>query len=245
MTSPRYARLISGLVFILLLTVNAVGQQNFFNVPSSDITERTKVFFQQQFNLFSNSCTSNSTFCYGVGQGTEIGVNVLGVSYDFAQRTMVASPKDEQPVYPSFGLNAQKLFELSDVYALSVGAQLLFPRQAHRYEWYAYLNNRVELHRLKLILGLYGGNDNYFDSEPRFSGSNRSLGVQAGIEYELIADRIYLQADYLTGRTALSNLIVGGAIKVTQSLFLSAGYQLPNNVQTSAKGLVLEITFVE
>ncbi|MBU3741577.1 MAG: hypothetical protein FGM24_04755 [Candidatus Kapabacteria bacterium] len=233
------------LLAFIVLPCGLVAQQNFFNVPSSEITECNKVFLQQQFNLYSGSCVSNTTFCYGLGHESELGVNLFGVTYDYVDHRFIASPADEQPVFPSLGFNAQRQFTVAGWYEVSLGGQLLLPRQLQRYECYAYLNNRLHADRLKVILGLFAGNDNYFDSESRFNAHNRSVGVQGGFEYEVLRDRFYLQSDYITGQTALSNLIVGGAYKVTPTTIVSAGYQIPNNTRTSAPGVVVELTYVQ
>lgn len=119
------------------------------------------------------------------------------------------------------------------------------PRQPSLYEWYTYINNRFEFSGVKVILGLFTGNNNYFDNQSRFIDPEHNVGLQAGVEYELVDNTLYLQADYMTGKTALSNLIVGGAYKVTKQTILSAGYQVPNYSVTSSKGLVVELTFVQ
>jgi hypothetical protein len=237
------ARLLA--LVLLLLPAGLMAQQNFFNVPSSEITEPNKVFLQQQLNLFTNSCVSNTTFCYGIGHEAEVGVNLLGVTYDNQKQSLINSPEGDQPVFPSFGINAQKQIEISEGYQISVGGQLLFPRQPRDAEFYGYLNNRLHIDKLKLIAGLFVGNNYYFDSETRFNDQNKWVGVQCGVEYELIEDRLYFQSDYITGRTALSNLIVGGAYKMLPQLILSAGYQFPNYSVTSTKGLVVELTYVQ
>jgi len=94
--------------FFLLLSISALGQQNFFNVPSSDITPARKIFVQQQLNFIPNGVQSGTTFCYGVGKNAEIGFNVLGINYDYQQKFVVNNT--EQPYNPFFTLNAQRSF---------------------------------------------------------------------------------------------------------------------------------------
>lgn len=43
------------------------AQQNFFNVVSSDITEKNKLFFQQQINMTKDELQSNTTMSRGLG----------------------------------------------------------------------------------------------------------------------------------------------------------------------------------
>lgn len=233
------------LILFSMASEDLAAQQNFFNVPSSEITEDGKIFLQQQFNLYGRSSVSNSTFCFGLGHEAEIGFNLLGITYSNSAGRFVSSAEGEEPVFPSFGINAQKQIEISEHYQISAGGQLLLPKKVSEYEWYGYLNNRVHAGHLKIVFGLFSGNINYFDSEPLLPGSSVRLGVQAGLEYEVLTDRLYLQSDYISGRTAVSNLIVGAAYKATSHLILSAGYQSPNSTVTSSTGLVIEFTYVE
>ncbi|MBX7183138.1 MAG: hypothetical protein K1X82_13590 [Bacteroidia bacterium] len=232
-------------LFLLGLSgVKSFAQQNFFNVPSSDITEKKKIFFQQQFNLFANSIASNTTLCYGLGNEFEIGLNVLGVTYGFDKRKFICNSKNEQPIYPSIGLNLQKqLFELNN-YSLAMGGQLLHTFKPGEWEYYLFINNKYELKKTKLIAGFYAGNNNYFGTEPRFSNGMKTFGVQVGIEYEIIHEKLFLQADFISGRTPMSNLILGGAYKLSNHWIISSGFQIPNSKKTSSSGLIVELTFV-
>jgi hypothetical protein len=67
---------------LLLISFAGYSQQNFFNVPSSDITKAKHVFFQQQLNFICSGFQSSTTFCYGLGKNYEIGFNVIGVTVD-------------------------------------------------------------------------------------------------------------------------------------------------------------------
>src|SRR5665647_986269 len=68
------------IVFLLLLIspLPAFSQQNYFNVPSFEITGKDTFFFQQQLNV-NDSIESNSTFDWGLKDNMEIGLNVYGV----------------------------------------------------------------------------------------------------------------------------------------------------------------------
>lgn len=67
------------LPFLILKHLFFFSQQNFINVPSVEVTKKHKLFFQQQFN-FSQLVQSNSTIDYGLGNGFEIGVTILGLN---------------------------------------------------------------------------------------------------------------------------------------------------------------------
>jgi hypothetical protein len=73
-----------GQYFILLSIFSSLpskgwAQQNLFNVPSAEITEKNKFFFQQQFNIDSNAGDSNTTVDYGLGNNWEVGINLFNL----------------------------------------------------------------------------------------------------------------------------------------------------------------------
>lgn len=226
-----------------LISVKLFAQQNFFNVPSSDITKKNKIFMQQQMNLFRENISSNSTFCYGLGKNYEIGLNILGVTYNYSQKKLVSNFKNEQPVYPSLGINIQKQIVEFRKYSLALGGQLLFT--FNDFEYYTYLNNKIKLNRTTLVAGLYFGNNNYFGNEARFINGLGDIGLQCGLEYQVIRDKLFFQTDFISGNTPSSNLIVGGAYKFTKKFIISMGYQIPNNKNVSSSGLIFELTFIQ
>jgi hypothetical protein len=230
-------------VVLCLSAIQGLAQQNFFNVPSSDITEKDKLFFQQQINLYAKNTVSNSTLCLGLGNEFEIGLNLFGITYDHHKKSLVASPAHENPVYPAFGLNIQKQLWKYKRYSLALGGQWLVPPELKNFEWYFYLNNKIELNKGKLIGGLYSGNESYFGSPTRFSNSFQNIGFQLGAEYPLPGDRFLFQADFISGKTVLSSLIVGLAYKLTKNWVLSSGYQMPNE-KKHPNGIVVELTLV-
>ncbi|MCX6318092.1 MAG: hypothetical protein NTW29_12430 [Bacteroidetes bacterium] len=233
------------LVLFCSAATHSRAQQNFFNVPSSDITAKHKIFIQQQFNVYNTTMASNSTLCMGLGKNYEIGLNVLGLTYDYSGKKLVSSKTSDEPVYPTYGFNVQKQFLASKKFSMTTGAQLLFNTKFTKTEWYGYLNGKLDLKNTKLIAGLYSGDNNYFGKESRFSSNIYAIGFQAGVEYELIKDRFSFQADFISGKTAVSNLIAGFACSLNPHWILSAGYQMANNRKLFSNGTVLEITFIQ
>lgn len=61
------------LSLFLCCSVVSYGQQNLFNIPSTDLTPKGKFFFQQQINSYSyQSYESKSHFVMGVNQWLEV-----------------------------------------------------------------------------------------------------------------------------------------------------------------------------
>jgi hypothetical protein len=237
---------IYGIGFFLLLSVTAWGQQNFFNVPSSDITPANKIFVQQQLNFIPNGVQSGTTFCYGLGKNTEIGFNVLGINYDYQQK-FVAN-HSEQPYNPFFTLNAQKSFQLHEDFKLGLGAQAGFTQigqaGAYLYGNSVYINEHTHT---KWVSGLYYSTDNYFGPESRNfieDGALKSIGLQLGVEQNIWAERLLFQADFISGRHSLGEVVIGGAYYVSKHWVLSAGIQIPTFNSQSQPASVFELTFV-
>lgn len=237
---------IYGIGFFLLLSVTAWGQQNFFNVPSSDITPASKIFVQQQLNFIPNGVQSGTTFCYGLGKNTEIGFNVLGINYDYQQK-FVAN-HSEQPYNPFFTLNAQKSFQLHEDFKLGLGAQAGFTQigqaGAYLYGNSVYINEHTHT---KWVSGLYYSTDNYFGPESRNfieDGTLKSIGLQLGVEQNIWAERLLFQADFISGRHSLGEVVIGGAYYVSKHWVLSAGIQIPTFNSQSQPASVFELTFV-
>jgi hypothetical protein len=233
------------LTILCFSCIKIFGQQNFFNVPSSEITEKNKVFFQEQINFYPSNISSNSTFCFGLGNDYEIGVNVLGITYDYNQKGFIANKKYEQPIYPTLGINMQKRIMKINRYSLAIGGQILFPSELSNFEFYTYVNNKLVIKKTTFVAGIYYGNDNYFGKVDRIYNNVLDFGFQFGFEYQIIKDKLFLQADFLTGNSPMSNLIVGGAYKLTKKLIFSSGYQLPNFKKTSSNGVIIELTFIQ
>ena len=230
----------------MLISLTAIGQQNFFNVPSSDITPHNKVFFQQQLNFIPNGVQSGSTFCYGLGHNTEIGFNVLGVNYDYQQK-FVAN-HTEQPYNPLFTLNAQKSFQLHEDFKIGLGAQAGFTQVGqggtYLYGNGVYVNEHTHT---KWVSGLYYTSDNYFGPESRNftdEGALKSLGIQLGVEQNIWAERLLFQADFISGKHSLGEVVIGGAYYVSKHWVLSAGIQIPTFHSQSQPASVFELTFV-
>ncbi|MHA8075447.1 hypothetical protein [Aquirufa sp. TARAVU-A1A] len=230
----------------MLISLTAIGQQNFFNVPSSDITPRKKVFFQQQLNFIPNGVQSGSTFCYGLGHNTEIGFNVLGVNYDYQQK-FVAN-HTEQPYNPFFTLNAQKSFQLHEDFKIGLGAQAGFTQVGqggtYLYGNGVYVNEHTHT---KWVSGLYYTTDNYFGPESRNftdEGALKSLGIQLGVEQNIWEERLLFQADFISGKHSLGEVVIGGAYYVSKHWVLSAGIQIPTFNSQSQPASVFELTFV-
>lgn len=233
------------ILLLLSICVPLKAQQNLFNVPSSDITPSKTLFFQQQINDFSNGFQSNTTFSYGLDNDFELGLNILGLTYDYDQGLLYAD--SVVPYSPLICINAQKKVEISHAFSVSLGTQIGFHNQ-HTLSSYVYLNSiyhNPDMH-LKLIGGLYYSSDGFFGGEQRGFVSEeplKNIGMQAGVEYHLINNTLLFQSDLITGKHSMGENVSGLAYFLTPTWILSAGYQLPLFSSTSQKAIVIELTY--
>ncbi len=229
-------------VCLLVLSVSpcAYAQQNLFNVPSGIITKPGELFFQEQFNFAVPGGTSNSTFDVGVGNGWEVGVNMLGVSlYD---NSGPPSPGPNQ-VSPDFLFNLQKGFEANEYWDVGIGGQFGFNPDRHangtKFLNYTWLINEFHVPEHEKFGKWYFGG--YYANLP-YSGPGETGGFLLGSEIPVIEDKLSFQWDWTTGRNNLGVAVIGGVYTFESSWQLSLGAQVPSPGTQNPYGVVIEFT---
>jgi len=208
--------------------VNA--QQNLFNVPSSEITEKGEFFFQEQLNL-GRTGISNTTFDYGLGHGFEVGLNLFDVGL---------YPPHGDPLNPEALINLQKRFDPTPWWGVGIGTQFgsSVPTEMSRVRFsnFNYLNNQFRIHEYaKLNLGGYLANREY-------TGSRVEAGLMFGLEIPLMERKLHFMADYLHGHTSINVGVVGFVIYLPRRWQFSIGAQIPGANSGADYGVVLEFT---
>jgi len=215
---------------IIFTSNNSIAQQNLFNVPSSDITEKDKIFFQDQLNLGKLSGVNNITLDYGLENDLEVGLNIFNVD-----------------MYPTNDLrnpyvlaNFQKGFTINEHYKIGMGTQTgLTPPIYNKtigIPSFSYFNNAINLdHYGRYYMGAYYANHAY-------AGNGDSFGMMAGVEYPLIEHKLHLQGDILTGNNDISVAVLGFVIFLPKNWQLSFGAQLPSPSSSNDYGAVVEFT---
>lgn len=234
-----------GLLLLMFLNINA--QQNFFNVPSSDITKKNKVFFQQQINFLKDAFQSNSTFNYGIEKNLEIGFNMLGLSFykDQSNKYVYYVSKDDVPYFPFIMINAQKRFDCNENFGIGIGFQQGISFSNNRLGGYYYANgvyNNEEI-GLKYVLGLYAGTTSFLGEGDRLF--NNQIGIQTGIEKSIVKEKIVLQTDMISGNHAMGQFVIGGAFYISTKSIFSFGYQVPFINSLAEKAVVVEFSFIQ
>lgn len=237
-----------GILLICFVSIlRSEAQQNLFNVPSSDITLQGKPFFQQQFNISKGLIQFNSTFSYGLGAHTEVGLNVLGLNVEKDFSLLTNGNKSVPPVYPFFMFNFQKAVVLNRLLKFGVGTQAGFSKGGHFGSYtYANLVTALTHTRSKIITGAYYGSNSFLGTEERnpIVPVFEPVGFQLGIEQQIIEEKLLFIAENITGKHGLGETTLGGAYYLTEHWVLSAGYQFANPNSKTLSALVIEVTYV-
>ncbi|MBP7173730.1 MAG: hypothetical protein KBA33_06630 [Cloacibacterium sp.] len=232
---------------VLLISTIAQSQQNFFNVPSSDITESGKIFFQQQFNFSKKDLVSNTTINYGLGNNFEIGLNYLGLTADEYKKLKFNT--EEEPYNPFLTINSQKKFDINNQFSVAVGALLGFTTTKPSKLGYLVFSNFIynnEEHHLKCVFGLYNTSNSFVGKEIRNFWNNegiKEIGFQIGVEKKIYKNLLF-QADLISGKHTLGQTVVGLGYWVDKNIILSSGYQIPIMNSEASHAAVLEFTYV-
>jgi hypothetical protein len=228
-----------------------LAQQNLFNVPSSDITAKGKLFFQQQTNFLTDGTIAlNTTFSYGLGKDFEVGVNALGVLLDPHASSLLKVNADASapPVYPFLTVNLQKAFILSRAFKLGIGTQAGFSPGMH-FGSFTYLNlvTAIPKAQLKIITGVNHGSETILgpgDLNPYFSSTYDPVGFQFGLEKEIVHSNVLLLAEHISGTHSLGVSVLGMGYHISDHWVLSAGWQFSSAGNPTPNSFVLEFTFV-
>ena len=233
------------LIFCILFSNHFIyGQQNLFNVPSGDLTEKHRGFFQHQINAY-HQFQNNITYSYGINHSLEIGCNVFGFTLEPQNKQVhiVTNQNDHtQPLSPQFLINVQKNISIGKRLRWANGTQtglsnFSIPSDSHfstfNYSEMVYTNRK---NTFKWINGIYLSNK-------VFMGSGNNIGYLGGIELSL-NKQLKFSADAIVGNNASSVAVIGPCYFLNPHLALSGGWQIPFNPNLNSQAVVFEITLL-
>jgi hypothetical protein len=219
-------RTISGLgVAVLSALINGqdcLAQSTIFNIPSTDVVPKKKVYLEFDFLSHLESHADGGFQIYapravfGVGKSVEVGVNVSAVD----------SVAPNQPVYVSPNVKWQFYSNEENGVAMAAGG-LLYTPIAHRTgaDTYGFVYTVVS----KKVKSDYG---------PRLTGGAYALpgladglGTQGGaiVGYEQpLAKKVSFVADWFSGKNAFGYVTPGVSISLPKSSLLNIGYSIGN-----------------
>jgi len=241
-------RITSTSLIIILSVSCAIAQQNLFNIPSGDITQKGKFFYQHQINVYgADQFESKSHLVYGLGKNWDVGVNLVDLPLSLKKGTSFLSANDAAGVYPFYPLlmaTAQKQFDVGHHFQVNVGTQIggNIPANGGQYSWvyknYALGRYNLPDHKGYFIAGPYHANDVYFGP----SSSGQHIGWMFGYEIPL-SSRISLMGDFVSGQNKKSVSTFGGVYNINKRLQLCLAALIAYPNETLSKGAVIEINW--
>ncbi len=228
-------------LLLFLLFGKVVAQQNFINVPSIEITQKNRLFFQQQIN-FNELIQSNTTIDYGLGHNFEIGMNILGLNFNEKQKSFLNNDtNDRDPYNPLVLINALKRFELSDKIDLGIGTQLginfdFDKKESEAGLIYANLSFKdLLIKESRCVIGAYYNSKHY-------GGTGNRIGAWIGTETP-VTKKVHFIAESVLGYNAISYTSLALVYYPKKWLPLTLGLQIPNT-KKNAYSIVFELTLI-
>lgn len=222
------------IICLSFTSTSVEAMQTVFNVPSADVMDKGKFFFQEeaQFKPWNpDSYYYGTTYtAYGIGHNTEIDVNLFNYASPALENiTMGVGFKSAIPI-PGLKEKYPKR-----EYKLTVGTNILIGLEGNGVgNWtYAHLSGRVPKANTRLSAGVsYGGRQVF--------GEN-SVSFIAAVE-QPVTKKLSLIGDWMSGNETWGGvLIVGASYELPKNTTLYAGYQIPNNPQISDPGFVIQL----
>jgi len=187
-------------ILILITAISATAQQTIFNVPTTDILDKGKVYVELDAAFKTNNQNALGKFSsfvprvvVGVGGKIEVGLNVIG---------NIQPGADSTTLVPTFKL---KFYEKKTT-VLIAGTSLYLPVRNRSYKVgnYSYLAVSQTINKTRLTAGGYVTSKNVFAPNAVRSGG------QFGFE-QTLNSKVTFAADWITGKHA-SGYVTPGVI---------------------------------
>ena len=232
--------LTSSFLLVVFVSHTTYAQESYFNVPESDVAEKSKFTVQQQFNI-QDFYRSLTTIDYGLGKDFEIGANLLNLDYYPSTRSFQHNDSSTVSAYaPLLLINAQKIFKLGSGFHIGLGGQagynLTPDKGQHQFVHYVYANLNKSLYKdhYKITAGLYNGH-------VRYLGGGQLVGFQTGFDAGIFYQKLHLLGDWISGQHDVGQLGLGLEVYLSKSLPLALGWQRSN--QDGSSALIVQLTF--
>jgi hypothetical protein len=216
----------SWVLLIAMLSIKAGAQQTVFNVPTTDVLDKGKVYFELDVSAKPNDSTAVKRFSsfvprlvVGAGHRIEAGVNILGNIQPGADSNTVA-PTIKWKAYDG-GDNG---------WAMVIGDNLFIPIRNRTYNAGTYAYAMTQKTFKKSTRVGFGG---YFFSKNVVAANANRAGGQFTFEQPL-NKKVTLAADWFTGRHSAGYFSPGVVFKVGSKITGYASYSIGN--QNASRG---------
>jgi hypothetical protein len=196
------------------------AQQTIFNVPTTDIMDRGKLYVELDASFKTNDQAALGRFSSfvprfvcGVGRGVEVGLNVTGNRQPGADSTTLV-PTVKWRFYEN---------KAKDI-AIIAGTNLYIPvrNRAFKFGTYSYLALSKVVKKTRITVGGHVG------SKGVFAAKAVRVGVQFGIE-QTINGKLTIAADWLSGRHSSGYLTPGLIYKPNPRVTAYFSYSIGNH----------------
>ncbi len=212
-------------VILLGSTAFVSAQQTIFNVPTTDVLDRGKVYFELDASFKSGNDTAVGRFSsfvprivVGTGGNVEIGLNVTGNIQPGADSTTIV-PTIKWKFYQ----------DEKKTSALIAGSNVYIPVKSRSYDLgtWSYIAASKTLDKTRLTAGGYVASKNVFAPNAARGGG------QFGVE-QTINNKFTLATDWITGKHANGYFTPGAICKPHPKATAYFGYSIGN--AEAAKG---------
>lgn len=216
----NYKNVSAVFLMIFLSFTAARSQQTIFNVPTVDVLDRGKVYFELDTGFKFNNQEALRRFSgfvprvvVGVGKNVELGLNVLGNIQPGKDATTLSVP-----VKWRFYQNEKKGI------AVVAGSHFYIPVKNRTYNFgtHTYVEMAKTIKKTRLTAGGYVATDGVFAP-----GAVRG-GGQFGFE-QTVNKYLNINADWYTGRHAAGYFTPGIAFKPSRNITGYMGYSIGND----------------
>ena len=219
------------LALLFVLPTSGHAQQTIFNVPTTDVLDKGKVYFELDISAKPNEPRFSSfvpRVVVGIGNRVEVGLNLTG---------NIQPGPDATALVPTV---KYKLYDGGDNgYVLVAGNNLFIPVRNRAYNLgnYLYLSGSKTFGKTCLTAGGY-----HFSSNVVAPNAQRA-GGQFGFE-QTFTPRFTIAADWLTGKQASGYFTPGLIFKPHPQVTVYAGYSLGNaNLRNGNHFSLIEIGY--
>ena len=216
-------RIVASVSFLATLHVTACAQSTLFNIPSTDVVAKKKIYLEFDFVTHMESHGNGGFQSYipravfGLGKRTEAGVNIT-----FTDALSGGQPIELQP-------NVKHQFYSNEEKAVTIAAGgVLYLPIANRTGTDTF--GMVYTVISKTIKGSRGPRmtTGGYSLIGRARGNGNNVGAIAGYEQPLVPGRVSFVVDWFSGRNRFGYATPGFAFNLSKRSVLYAGYSVGN-----------------
>jgi hypothetical protein len=208
--------ILAALLLLIAIPATTRAQQTVFNVPTTDVLDPGKVYFELDVSAKPNDPKFSSfvpRVVVGVGGRVEVGLNVTGNIQPGTDATTLV-PAVKWKVYDG----------KENGWAIAVGNNLYIPVRNKSYDLGTYFYVMAQkTFKTKTRVG-FGG---YFFSKDVVAAKANRAGGQFTFE-QPVTSKFGMQADWFTGKHASGYFTPGGYYKFTKKMTGYAAYSIGN-----------------